>query len=285
MFNRRRSILLGSLGLLLAGSAGAQEKSSPRALTLGIMPYLNTRALLATYQPIAKALEQDLKQPIQLLTAPDFDTFVKRVFNGDYDIALLAPHYARLAVKDYGYSLLLMHKQPIRSVLVTARNNPLNSLADLRNQSISIVERSALVAIGGSMALAEEGLKENVDYRFVETVSHSSALHSAISGKTRAAIVSASTLLLTAPELRDEAVVFTEISRIPGMFYLAHNRLPPARQAAIKNALLTFEKTGDGVAFFEKTQHGGFREPSKAEIELLDRMLPETRRLLSNILP
>lgn len=285
MNNKRRSILLGSLGLCLAGAAGAQEKSPPRALTLGIMPYLSTRSLLATYQPVANALEQELKQPIQLLTAPDFDTFVKRVLNGDYDVALLAPHYARLAIKDYGYSQLLMHKLPIRSVVVTARNNPLNSLDDLRNQSISIVERSALVAIGGALALADEGLKENVDYRFVETVSHSSALHSAISGKTRAAIVSASTLLLASPELREEAVVFAEISQIPGMFYLAHNRLPPARQAAIKNALLAFEKASDGQAFFEKTRHGGFREPSKAEIELLDRMLPETRRLLGNILP
>lgn len=178
-----------------------------------------------------------------------------------------------------------MSKLPIRSVMVTARNNPLNSLAELRNQTIAIVDRSALVAIGGALALADEGLKENVDYRFVETVSHSSALQSAASGKTRAAIVAYATLLLASPELQRDTVVFRELSRIPGLFYLAHSRLSATRQAAIKAALLRFESTSEGQAFFTKTTHGGFREPTREEIEFLDRMLPETRRQLGNIPP
>ncbi|MBK7415968.1 MAG: hypothetical protein IPJ38_13465 [Dechloromonas sp.] len=54
---------------------------------------------MPTYQPLAK-LERELKQPIQLLTAPDFETFVKRVVDGEYDVAVLAPHYARLATRN-----------------------------------------------------------------------------------------------------------------------------------------------------------------------------------------
>lgn len=285
MFKKRRLMLLGGLGLLAARASQAQEKSSPRPLTLGLMPYLNTRTLLATYQPIANALEQELKQPVQVLTAPDFDTFVKRVFNGDYDVVVTAPHYGRLAMKDYGYSLLVMHKQPIRSVMVTARSNPLTSMADLRNQTIAIVERSALVAIGGVLTLADEGLKENVDYRFVETVSHSSALQSAVSGKTRAAIVAYATLQLASPEMQRDTVVFRELAKIPGLFYLAHSRLPATRQSAIRTALLHFESSSEGQAFFTKTSHGGYREPTREEIEFLDRVLPETRRQLSNIPP
>jgi len=281
MFVKRRLILVGGVALLATGLSTAQEKPAGRALTLGLLPYLSTRSLLATYQPIANVLEQALKQPIQVLTAPDFDTFVKRVFNGEYDIVVLAPHYSRLAIREYGYNALLVHKSPIRSVMVTARTNPLTSLADLRNQSIAIVDRSALVAMGGAVAMANEGLKENVDYRFIETVSHSSALHSALSGKTRAAIVSYSTLLLASPELQRDALIFRELSRIPGLFYLAHSRVPAARQAAIKAALLRFENTADGQAFFEKTSHGGFREPTPEDADLLDQMLPETRRLLA----
>lgn len=282
MLRKRRLMLLGGLGLLAAGAPLAQEKPA-KALTLGLMPYLSTRTLLATYQPIANALERDLQQPVQVVTAPDFDTFVKRVFDGDYDVTVLAPHYARIAMKDYGYKTLLMHKSPIRSAIVTHRNNPLTSLKDLRNQSISIVERSALVVIGGAVALADEGLKEDIDYRFVETVTHSSALHSALSGKTRAAIISYATLMLASPELQQEAVVFRELAKIPGLFYLAHNRLAETRQAAIKAALLNFEPTAEGKIFFEKTSHGGFREPTREDYDALDRLLPETRRLLGNI--
>ncbi len=262
----------------------AQEKAALRPLTIGLMPYLSTRTLLANYQPIALALEQELKQPIQLLTAPDFDTFVKRVLGGEYDVALLAPHYARLATTGYGYSALLVHKAPIRGVLVTSRNNPLQRTEELRGHSLAIAERSALLVIVGALTLSDEGIKEGTDYHFVETVSHSSALHSAISGKSRAALISYSTLILAAPELQRETLIWRELNSIPGQFYIAHNRIPSERQKAIKATLLAFEKTQDGQQFFEKTKHGGFRDPTREDGELLDRLLPETRRQLGTLL-
>ncbi|MCG2575885.1 phosphate/phosphite/phosphonate ABC transporter substrate-binding protein [Dechloromonas sp. XY25] len=255
-----------------------------RQLTVGLMPYLTTRTLLANYQPIAEALEKSLKQPVMLQTAPDFDTFVKRILDGEYDVALLAPHYARLATRDYGYTSLLLHKAPIRGVLASSRSKPLTSFDDLRGEDISVVDRSALIVIAGAITLAENGLKENVDYRFVETISHSSALHNAISGKARAALVSYSTLVLAAPDLQRDTQVWRDVATIPGQFYIAHNRIPAARQQAVKAALLAFEKSPEGQHFFDKTKHGGFREPTAEDYVLLDRMLPETRRQLGNTL-
>ena len=280
-----RTIML-AFSLLLCASTGSRADQKPaegRPLTVGLMPYLSTRTLLANYQPIAAALEDALKQPIQLLTAPDFDTFVKRVLDGEYDIALLAPHYARLAIKSYGYTPLLLHKSPIRGVLVSSRTQPLTGFNDLRGQSIAIVDRSALLVIAGAITLAENGLTEGSDYRFIETVSHSSALHNAISGKARAALISYSTLTLAAPDLQRDALLWRDIASTPGQFYIAHSRVPPARQQAVKAALLTFEKTPEGKQFFEKTKHGGFREPTAEDYVLLDKMMPETRRLLGNI--
>lgn len=274
--------------LLLVGTpfpGHAEEKAiEGRPLSVGLMPYLSTRTLLVNYQPIAAALENSLKQPVQLLTAPDFDTFVKRVIDGEYDIALLAPHYARLATREYGYTPLLLHKAPIRGVLVSSRSQPLSSFDDLRGQSIAVVDRSALIVIAGAVALGENGLKENSDYRFIETVSHSSALHNAISGKARAALVSYSTLVLAAPDLQRDALLWRDIVSIPGQFYIAHSRVPSARQQAVKAALLAFEKSQEGQQFFEKTKHGGFREPTADDYVLLDRTLPETRRQLGNII-
>ena len=254
-------LLLSICLSLFSPLTSAQEKVAPRPLTFGLMPYLSTRTLLANYQPIALALEKELQQPVQLVTAPDFDTYVKRVLDGDYDVALLAPHFARLAIRDYGYSTLLMHKAPIRGVMVTARNKPLTSVDELRGQSIAIVDRSALLAIVGAVTLADEGLKEGSDFHFVETVSHSSALYNAASGKSRAALISYSTLILASAELQHDAVIWRELTSIPGQFYIVHSRVPSARQNQIKAALIAFEKTPDGQLFFEKTKHGGFAEP------------------------
>lgn len=269
----------------LLAPAWAQEKPTPlKPLVVGLMPYLTTRALLANYQPVAQALENALHQPVQLQTAPDFDTFVKRVFDGEYDVALLAPHYARLASKEYGYTPLLVHKSPIRGVLVTGNTRPLLSFSDLRGQDIAVVDRSALIAIAAVVSLAEEGLREHIDYQFVETVSHSSALYNAINGKARAALVSYSTLLLSPADLQREAIVWKEVALIPGQFYIAHSRIPPARQLAIKGALLAFEQSSEGRAFFEKTRHGGLRAPNGEDYAQIDRLLPETRKQLGPLL-
>jgi phosphonate transport system substrate-binding protein len=284
---RTTKMILLVFSLLLCASTlpRAEEKSAEvRPISLGLMPYLSTRTLLANYQPIAAALEGALKQPVHLLTAPDFDTFVKRVLDGEYDVALLAPHYARLAIKGYGYTPLLLHKAPIRGVLVSSRAQPLSSFNDLRGQNIAVVDRSALIVIAGAIALAENGLTEGRDYQFVETVSHSSALHNAISGKARAALVSYSTLILAAPDLQRDALLWRDIASIPGQFYIAHSRVPESRQQAVKAALLAFEKSPEGLQFFEKTKHGGFREPTAEDYLLLDKMMPETRRQLGNII-
>lgn len=270
--------------VLVTPLATAQEKVTSRSLSIGILPYLSTRTLLANYQPLAIALERELKQPIQLLTAPDFETFVKRVIDGEYDLAILAPHYARLATKEFGYSALLVNKTPIRGILVTARNKPLSNINELRGQTIAVVDRSALLAIVGVITLADEGLMEGNDYSFVQTISHSSALYNAVSGKSRAALISYSTLALAPAELQHEAVISRELAVIPGLFYIANNRIPVSRQQAIKAALLAFEKMPEGQQFFEKTQTGGYREPNRVDGELLDRLLPETRHQLGKLL-
>lgn len=283
----RAGIAILLLGMLLAAALPARAEDrerTARPLTLGIVPYLNTRNLLATHQPLARSLEASLQQPVQIQTAPDFDTFFKRLAAGEYDLAISSPHYARLVVRDFGYHTLLLHKAPIRGVLVTTKQHAPGSIEDLRGKRIAIADRSALLVILGASALSDLGLREERDYHFVEAPSHSSALQNALSGKTAAALVTQTALLLAPAEMQQDAAIWRELAVIPGQFYVAHNRLPDARRLAIKAALLAFERSADGRAFFEKTQTGGFREPTTADNALLDRALPETRRLLGPVL-
>lgn len=277
MSRTRRSILLGALAGGLPGWLRAGEAPP---LQFGLMPYLSTRTLIATYQPLAKGLETTLGQPVQLLTAPDFPAFVQRIALGEYDLLLLAPHFAQLAMRDYAYLPILSHSAPIRGFLVVDREQPLRQLSELKNQRIAVVDRSAALAIAGVNALAGAGLLEERDYRLLESTTHSSALHSMLSGEARAAIISAASLQLAPAEVQREIAVARELVRLPGQYYLAHNRLTTQRLASIKAALRSFEASAAGRAFFEKTGHGGFREPDAEDSALLDRLLPETRRQL-----
>lgn len=268
------------LGLFLSSAAQASERPTGTPLTVGIVPYMSTGMLLRTHAPLAKSLEESMQRPINIRTAPDYPSFFRRLREGAYDIAISAPHYGWLAIRDHGFQPLLVHREPIRGILVSAVDQPVKRAADLRAGSIAITDRSALMAILGSLTLADEGLIENRDYQFVSAVSHSSAIHNAVTGKTRAALVNATSLLLAPPEIRQRTHVWRELAVFPGQFYIAHPRLGEHDTKAVLAALLSFERTTAGQDFFTSTGQGGFRPISAEDGKVLERSLPETRRLL-----
>lgn len=277
---RRR--LLAAIAGMACGALALPREASAASLKLGLLPYLNTRTLIQNYTPLAAFLGKALGLGVQLETAPDFTTFVQRAFRGDYDLMLMAPHYARLAEVEYGYRPLLIHKTPIRALLIVAKHQPLASVADLRGTTLAVHERSAIIAILGVSWLRDHGLEENRDYHFVQTVTHSSALLHVQSGRARAALVSYSTLIQAPAELQQNIDIAYEYARIPGLYLLAHPRLAPAQTQAVRAALIRFEQSPEGQAFFKTTGHGGYREVSPEDARLLDRSLPETRRLLGH---
>lgn len=267
-----------ALGLILQ-PASAAGKPSGAPLTVGIVPYMSTGMLLRTHAPLAQSLESSLQRPVNLRTAPDYKSFFQRLRAGDYDIAITPPHYGWLAIRDHGFQPLLVHRDPIRGILVSAADQPVKNIADLRGASIAVTDRSALMAILGAQTLADEGLVENRDYQFVSAVSHSSAIHNAITGKTRAALVNATSLVLSPPEIRQRTQVWRDLAVFPGQFYIAHARLGEDHRAVIA-ALQAFERSPAGQEFFTNTAQGGFRALTADDRKILERALPETRRQL-----
>ena len=69
-----RLLLCCACALCIVFPSVAQDKAEARTLVIGLMPYLSTRTLMANYQPVADALQQSLKQPVTLLTAPLMST-------------------------------------------------------------------------------------------------------------------------------------------------------------------------------------------------------------------
>lgn len=274
------SCLILLLGLLLPALVRALPADGDKALTIGIVPFMSTGALLRIHEPLARSLEDSLQRPVSLKTAPDYPQFFQRLRNGDYDMVIAPPHFGWLAIRDHGYQALLVHREPIRGILVSAARQPVNSVADLRGATIAITDRSALMAIIGALTLADEGLQENRDYRFIPAVSHSSALHNAVSGKTRAALINATSLLLAAPDIREATQTWRELAVFPGQFYIAPPRLDKSALQALLAALRAFEQSPAGQAFFAATGQGGYRMINDDDRAMLERTLPETRRLL-----
>lgn len=260
-----------------AGNSSAAQGT----LSIGIHPYLSTRTLLELHDPLARSLEARLGRTVTLRTAPDYPSFFQRLREGTYDLVITPPHFGWLAIKDMNYQAVLVHKEPIRALLITAQKSPLKGFDDLRGQSIAVTDRSSLMAILTSAILNDQGLKEGQDYQFQNAVSHSSAIYNAVSGKTRAALINATSLQVAPEKIQQQALVWREMVRFPGHFVLAHPRVTAADLQDIQLALQAFEQSSAGQTFFRETNQGGYRLISVEDQKQLDRALAETRRQLS----
>ena len=98
IFTLSRRLCLAFLALLCAG---AQAQAVFR---LGVAPHTSARMILEMYQPLRLLLENALGMPVEVVTAPDFTEFARRMLHQDYDIAITTGHQALLGQSDAGYS-------------------------------------------------------------------------------------------------------------------------------------------------------------------------------------
>ena len=68
-----RIICLISLMTLSVGVAAAKD-----TFVIGVAPHTSARVILEMYQPLRVYMEKALGMPVEVATAPDFDTFARR---------------------------------------------------------------------------------------------------------------------------------------------------------------------------------------------------------------
>jgi phosphonate transport system substrate-binding protein len=84
--------------------APAQE-----SFILGVAPHTSARVILEMYQPLRLHLEKSLGNPVEVVTAPDFNEFARRALAQEYDLAITTGHQARLLQTDANYLPLLTY--------------------------------------------------------------------------------------------------------------------------------------------------------------------------------
>src|SRR5258708_14553075 len=86
-------------------------------------------------------------QKISISTSPNFKTFFDSTMNGDYDLAISAPHFARVAQLDRGLIPLVIYEPRINALLITPADRPLGSAAELRGKVVAFANPQSLVAM------------------------------------------------------------------------------------------------------------------------------------------
>lgn len=281
---RRRLLTAGlgfAAGLLATRRAFAAGETPSRPIEVGLLPYLPTARLLAGHEPLRAYLEQVFKRPVVLSTAPDFKRFQQRVLAGEFDFYVIGPGPGWQAHVDRGHEVLAVARRPLRVLIVTAHDGPVQRVGDLKGRSVAVIDPLTVTSQTTVVMLRQSGLEPGRDVRVrFEKIPFNAAQAVAL-GELEAAGVP-DLIYPTFPEdIRRKLRIVARSEEMPGVLFMAAPSRDVPAPAEFQSALLRFAETEAGRAFVRDLSHDGIVKPNMEALRLLDRFVPETRRVLS----
>jgi phosphonate transport system substrate-binding protein len=270
----RRALVLGAA----LGAAGLRAQTPPRDLRLGLVPYLSTRAMLGLYQPLRLHLEAELRGPVTLFTAADFRALAENARSGEYALALLPAHFARLAVEDWGHALVARTWSTSEVHLIAQRERALELPDGLRGQRIAVIDPLSLTVLALLRWLAERGLVPGRDVAIDHVRSAGSAAIAVQRGDAVAMVGAIGQLRDFGISVDSDLIRVATLETIPTPAFVAHPAVPAEQVAQWRRALLGFVPPA-GLQGALSTQRF-----VAADLRDFDRVTPymaETRRLLA----
>jgi phosphonate transport system substrate-binding protein len=256
LLQHRSPVLMVLFLLLILGSRPAVSADKP--LILGVFPHLTARQIIENYHPLVTSLEKHLHRHVVVYSAPNLRAFVERTQQGDYDILLTPPHMAWLARQDAGYRPLLKYAQPVHGLLVVRSDSTFTAPEALRGRTIATADAIAVVGLALEADLAKRGLKRGIDYRTVESGTHSSTVMQVVNKRADAAMVGQHAYQLMPDDLRNQLRILAKTPPLSSLMYLTHPRIRDRDAQAVRQALLDFAGSSEGQAFMQRGQYGGF---------------------------
>jgi phosphonate transport system substrate-binding protein len=264
----------------VAAVASAPE---PRAaeLVIGVLPNIGAELLMSQYASLKHYLERVGGQPVRIVLPANFKTFFESTMKGDYDLAVSAPHLARVAQLDGKLVPLVVYEPRINALFITPTDSPLASPQDLRAHALVFANPQSLVALYGRQWLGQLGLEAGRDYEVKAARTDLGVGRMLLTGEAAAAIMSNGEFR-SLPQ--DEAVrlkIVEVFARIPNFIVLANPRLDAQRMSKLKEEFKAFlGDKDDGAAFARATGINGINDVDEAMLRELDAFAPATRRAM-----
>lgn len=273
------SSILRFIALIVALALPLLAVAERPPIKLGIMPFNSTLALIKTHQPLTRHLESQLQRHVAVYTSADYYTFVNELLDGQFDIAIVGPHFGSMA-RDRGAVLLFRYQADLQPVFVVRGDSDIRDLDGLRGKNIGLSSPLSISSIGGVKWLQDRGLKLNRDYRLVTHSTHGAAIAAVAIGEQEAALTTYTPLKQVPDDIRSKVRILPLDIHVPHLMTIANPNLGAAEIARIREALRSFQRTPEGQEFFRETGYLGYAEISQADIRALKPFVDLTLQLM-----
>jgi len=269
------SILRNFLALLVALLMGSAHAQNATVFRLGIAPHTSARVILEMYQPLRMVLEKELSTTVEVVTAPDFTEFARRMLNQEYDIAVTTGHQARLAQTDADYQPLLTYTADFRAVALVPANSTISSAKDLKGKPVLGLSPSSLVTLWGQYWLKQNGNPDKLKY----VSASDSVARLVLSGEAAAGFISLANYQSLPRDIQSQMKFLVISDKLAGRVYMLNKR-QTARRDKVEAALWAFADSTEGKAYFEKYKLEGYRKLKPKELEAMDPYAKDVRLTL-----
>jgi phosphonate transport system substrate-binding protein len=277
---RRWVLMLPLLFAALAPLATVSAQSAATPFTIGVLPNLSARVILANYQPMRDYMERELKRPVEIYTAGDFRSFNQQTQRGEFALVVTAANLGRVAQIDAKWEPLACYEPKVPGVIVALASNLDSSMTQLRGKALAVANPPSAVAVAGLQWLAAQGLQAGADFKSVVTPNDDSLGAVLMSGEAPLAVMSLGEFRAKPEALRNALRIVTEFAKVPGFLVMANPTLPSAERQRLKALLLAFAQSEEGRKFQGLAGVSQIREVGEAELKTLDAFNDATRKAL-----
>jgi phosphonate transport system substrate-binding protein len=256
-----------ALALVLGPSALAGEKSP---LTLGVFPYVTPVQLAAFHAPLKDYLAKNLGRPVTLVTAPDFNSFVDRTREGQYDIVFTAPHLGRLAETRDGYKRMAQTSHTVQGFFLAPKNSNIHTIKDLKGKTVMIAQKVSIVYQMAEHTLRENGLMPGESVTIVETRTHNNAIQAPLRGEADASVTGKLLWHVLDDAQKAQLQVIGTTEEAPGFLVMAHPRLAKQDIEKIQKLLLDFHRVPGSESYFTTNGYEKFQAVDDRAMKGLD---------------
>jgi ABC-type phosphate/phosphonate transport system substrate-binding protein len=248
------SVFTVSVGLLVSGHVSA--------LTFGIFPQYQPVQLAELNAPLVNYLNQSLSEPVYFRTADNFASFKRATEQQSYDILMIAPNLGYQLSVDGLYKPVMNVNYRPQAVFIVPVNSQIKSFSDLKHKTIAFPPNLAITTKVAYKKMAEIGLQKT-DYQSVNRKSHLESFRWLVLERSDAAALTVSVWEALSEDERKGFRVLGLSDSTPGIFILVKN---PQWYEPVKKALMAFEQTRQGQAYFKTTKLMGYNLVTNKEL-------------------
>jgi len=241
----------------------ADTNADSQALVFGVPPQGGNADSNAQWQLLIAQLSVHSGHKLRFEPAKDLEEFERKLTRGAFDFVLLNANLYTKAHDSAGYRAFAKESgQTNNGVIVVHRDSPIQTLADLRHQTLTLSgPNRSPSAVLTKAHLSSAGIDVNEEY--VE--SDSSVYRAVVTGHSVAGGGEISTLNSINPNAHAKLRVIWSSKQYSANAFAAHPRVKTESLANVQRALLNLNNDAKGKRLLNNVKFKGITEASDQE--------------------